>query len=102
MQFLGLDSAVVHVPGRRIPVAFLQPPASPRRTVAAPLRPRARPLGGAGGAWGSSSRRSGARRSNYSFTNVLAQIGLGYTFAFLVLGRPLAVQLGVALVILLG
>ena len=44
----------------------------------------------------------GGPQKNYSFTNVLAQIGLGYTFAFLVLGRPLAVQLGVALVILLG
>jgi heparan-alpha-glucosaminide N-acetyltransferase len=44
----------------------------------------------------------GGQRTNYSFTNVLAQIGLGYTFAFLVLGRPVRVQLAVAILILVA
>ena len=43
---------------------------------------------------------NGSRQSDYSFTNVLAQIGLGYTFVFLLLGRPPAVQLAVAILIL--
>ena len=41
-----------------------------------------------------------AKQTNYSFTNVLGQIGLGYMFVFLVLGRPPAVQLAVAVLIL--
>jgi heparan-alpha-glucosaminide N-acetyltransferase len=43
---------------------------------------------------------NGKLQTNYAFTNVLAQIGLGYTFAFLVLGRPMALQLAIALLIL--
>ena len=39
---------------------------------------------------------NGSRQTNYSFTNVLGQIGLGYIFVFLVLGRPPAVQLAAA------
>ncbi len=34
----------------------------------------------------------GHDRTNFLFTNVLAQIGLGYTFVFLLLGRPIAIQ----------
>ena len=44
----------------------------------------------------------GGSRTNYSFTNVLGQIGLGFSFAFLVLGRPLGVQLAVAILILIA
>ena len=43
---------------------------------------------------------NGSTQTNYSFTNVLGQIGLGYTFVFLVLGRPPSVQLAVAVLIL--
>ena len=46
------------------------------------------------------SRRMGAKQTNYSFTNVLGQIGLGYVFVFMVLGRRPAVQLAVAVLIL--
>ncbi len=42
----------------------------------------------------------GKMQTNYVFTNVLAQIGLGYTFVFLLLGRPMALQLAVALLVL--
>lgn len=45
---------------------------------------------------------NGRGRTNFVFTNVLAQIGLGYTFVFLVLGRGVLVQLGVILAILLA
>ena len=41
-----------------------------------------------------------SRHTNYTFTNVLGQIGLGYTFVFLLLGRRPAVQLGTAIAIL--
>src|SRR4051812_18965352 len=34
------------------------------------------------------------RQTNWAFTNVLAQIGLGYPFVFLLLGRPPRVQFG--------
>jgi heparan-alpha-glucosaminide N-acetyltransferase len=44
----------------------------------------------------------GRMQTNYSFTNVLAQIGLGYTFVFLLLGRPPAVQLTAALLLLIA
>ncbi len=43
----------------------------------------------------------GSRRTNYVFTNVLAQIGLGYTFVFLVLGLRPRSQFAVALAILI-
>jgi predicted acyltransferase len=43
---------------------------------------------------------NGSAHTNYSFTNVLGQIGLGYTFVFLLLGRPPAVQIAAALLIL--
>ncbi len=45
---------------------------------------------------------NGGSRTDFSFTNVLAQIGLGYSFAFLVLGRPMSVQLAAAIVILVA
>jgi heparan-alpha-glucosaminide N-acetyltransferase len=44
----------------------------------------------------------GGSRTDYSFTNVLGQIGLGYCFVFLVLGRPPWFQLAAALLILLA
>jgi len=40
------------------------------------------------------------KQTNWVFTNVLAQIGLGYTFLYLVLGRGWKVQLGAAAAIL--
>ena len=40
--------------------------------------------------------------TNWIFTNVLAQIGLGYIFAYLLLGRSTAVQLGALMMILVG
>jgi predicted acyltransferase len=43
---------------------------------------------------------NGSRQTNYTFTNVLGQIGLGYAFVFLLLGRPPAVQLAAAVLIL--
>jgi len=42
------------------------------------------------------------RQTNWAFTNVLAQIGLGYPFVFLLLGRPARDQLGAAAAILVG
>jgi predicted acyltransferase len=36
---------------------------------------------------------NGSRQTNFTFVNVLTQIGLGYAFVFLLLGRGLAVQL---------
>jgi predicted acyltransferase len=44
----------------------------------------------------------GSRSTNYSFVNVLGQIGLGYTFVFLLLGKRPAVQLAAAAAILAG
>jgi predicted acyltransferase len=44
----------------------------------------------------------GSRRTNYVFTNVLAQIGLGYTFVFLVLGLKPRLQFAVAIAILIA
>jgi predicted acyltransferase len=44
----------------------------------------------------------GSQQTNYSFMNVLAQIGLGYTFVFLVLGRSITFQVLVALIILVA
>ncbi len=41
-----------------------------------------------------------SRQTNYTFVNVLGQIGLGYTFVFLLLGRSPAVQFGAAVAIL--
>src|SRR5262249_10119712 len=41
-------------------------------------------------------------QTSYVFTNVLAQIGLGYTFVFLLLGRRPLVQFLVAVAILVG
>ncbi len=41
-------------------------------------------------------------RTNFAFTNVLAQIGLGYTFLYLLVGRGWRWQLGVLAVILAG
>src|SRR5262245_44967395 len=45
---------------------------------------------------------NGSKQTNFSFTNGLGQIGLGYTFVFLLLGRPPAVQLAVAILILIA
>ncbi|MGP0064888.1 MAG: DUF5009 domain-containing protein, partial [Isosphaeraceae bacterium] len=45
---------------------------------------------------------NGSRYTNYSFVNVLGQIGLGYAFVFLLLGRRPAVQLTAALAILVA
>jgi predicted acyltransferase len=42
------------------------------------------------------------KRTNFIFPNVLAQIGLGYAFVFLTLGRGLAVQAVTAAVVLGG
>ncbi|MEZ6060287.1 MAG: hypothetical protein R3C19_08005 [Planctomycetaceae bacterium] len=41
-------------------------------------------------------------RTNWIFPNVLAQIGLGYFFAYLLLGRRLGIQLGAFAAILVG
>ena len=43
---------------------------------------------------------NGGSRTNFSFVNVLGQIGLGYTFVFLLLGRRPAVQAAAAFLIL--
>ena len=43
---------------------------------------------------------NGSRSTHYSFVNVLGQIGLGYTFVFLILGRGPAIQLTSAVAIL--
>jgi predicted acyltransferase len=40
--------------------------------------------------------------TNFVFTNVLAQIGLGYVFVYLLVGRGLRVQLGVIATIFVG
>src|SRR5262249_47967928 len=45
---------------------------------------------------------NGGSHTDFSFINVLAQIGLGYTFVFLVLGLPMSVQFGAAILILAG
>jgi heparan-alpha-glucosaminide N-acetyltransferase len=45
---------------------------------------------------------TGARHTRFVFTNVLAQIGLGYTFVFLLLARRPVFQLGAAILILCG
>ena len=43
-----------------------------------------------------------AERTNWIFTNVLAQIGLGYFFVYLMLGRRFGTHLTALVVILLG
>ncbi len=43
-----------------------------------------------------------SERTNFTFTNVLAQIGLGYTFVLLLLESPPGVILAVSLAILVG
>jgi predicted acyltransferase len=45
---------------------------------------------------------NGSEHTNYTFVNVLGQIGLGYTFVFLLLGKRPAVQLGAVAAILLA
>jgi heparan-alpha-glucosaminide N-acetyltransferase len=45
---------------------------------------------------------NGARRTEFIFTNVLAQIGLGYVFLYLLLGRGMRVQLAALAGILIG
>jgi heparan-alpha-glucosaminide N-acetyltransferase len=45
---------------------------------------------------------NGSRYTHYSFVNVLGQIGLGYAFVFLLLGRRPSIQLAAALAILVA
>lgn len=45
---------------------------------------------------------NGSPLTNFTFVNVLTQIGLGYPFLYLLCRKSLRVQLGVAIVILLG
>ncbi|HEV3024417.1 MAG TPA: hypothetical protein VGX76_18200, partial [Pirellulales bacterium] len=45
---------------------------------------------------------NGSERTDFVFTNVLCQIGLGYTFLFLLWDRPAALQLLAAALILVG
>ena len=45
---------------------------------------------------------NGAKQTNWTFTNVLAQIGLGYPFVFLILGWRPGWQFAAALAILVG
>ena len=45
---------------------------------------------------------NGSPHTNFSFTNVLGQIGLGYPFVFLLLGRRPAVQFAAAIAILVA
>lgn len=45
---------------------------------------------------------NGQARTNFTFVNVLAQIGLGYTFLFLLWNRPVWVQATAAAAILIG
>lgn len=44
----------------------------------------------------------GYERTNFTFVNVLSQIGLGYVFVYLLLGRGLKVQLGALAAILVS
>jgi heparan-alpha-glucosaminide N-acetyltransferase len=44
----------------------------------------------------------GRSQTNFTFEDVLTQIGLGYVFLFLLWGRPTYVQFGAALAILVG
>lgn len=46
--------------------------------------------------------RNSGLESNRLFTNVLAQIGLGYFFVFLLLGRGVRLQISVATIVLAG
>jgi predicted acyltransferase len=45
---------------------------------------------------------NGSSQTNWAFMNVLSQIGLGYLFVFLLINRPLALQIGAIAVILAG
>jgi predicted acyltransferase len=45
---------------------------------------------------------NGARQTNYTFVNVLTQIGLGYAVVYLLLGRGWLLQLGAIVAILVG
>jgi heparan-alpha-glucosaminide N-acetyltransferase len=47
-------------------------------------------------------RSDGRPQANFTFEDVLSQIGLGYTFLFLLWGRPIWVQLGAAIAILVA
>ena len=47
-------------------------------------------------------RSNGRSQTNFTFEDVATQIGLGYAFLFLILGRGWRVQLASALVILIG
>jgi len=69
--------------------------------LAAVVRPRRAPLAHSGHAGGVSAAE-GSPQTNFIFPNVLGQIGLGYTFVFLLLGRRPVVQLAAAVAILVG
>ncbi|HTU21684.1 MAG TPA: DUF5009 domain-containing protein [Gemmataceae bacterium] len=45
---------------------------------------------------------NGSKQTNFAFTNVLAQIGLGYAFLYFLLGRGVRVQLAALASILIG
>jgi predicted acyltransferase len=45
---------------------------------------------------------NGARQTNYTFVNVLTQIGLGYAVVYFLLGRGWLIQLGAVAAILVG
>jgi predicted acyltransferase len=45
---------------------------------------------------------NGQASTNWSLMNVLTQIGLGYTFLFLLWGRPISLQAAVAAILLIG
>jgi predicted acyltransferase len=49
-----------------------------------------------------SSNGANYKQTNFTFVNVLTQIGLGYVFVYLLLNRPFWVQLTAAVVILAG
>ena len=89
-RVLGHDPAVVHVHGGRGDVLLLCQPYRPQRDLGSDARTCPRPsfvlivlavfLSS-----------NGSRYTHYSFVNVLGQIGLGYAFVFLLLGRGPAV-----------
>jgi len=47
-------------------------------------------------------RSNGREQTNFTFEDVVSQLGLGYAFVYLTLGRGLKAQLGAALAILIG
>jgi predicted acyltransferase len=72
--------------------------------LSSPLRHRFDVFPATGAALGPSARAAGSLPSEtyFIFTNVLAQIGLGYAFVFLLRGRGLWVQLAALAAVLVG